>query len=170
MKDPFWLRINKSPSCWLWFGAVGKHGYGNVNRGGKTWRAHRLAWSLVHGQIPSGKFVLHRCDNPLCCNPAHLFVGSHADNMRDMREKGRSLTGDRSVSRRPGHTHKGERHWSRRLVGEANPNTRISDKIKRAIFVAYEGGSSQYDVAAVFGVSQSHVSRIVALARKQGWA
>ena len=65
-------------------------GYGCFSYRGKGWRAHRIAWTLVNGEIPKGLFVLHRCDNPPCCNPDHLRLGTHKENMDDMNRKGRN--------------------------------------------------------------------------------
>jgi hypothetical protein len=75
--------------CWPWTGQIGENGYGKVKNSPEHVQAHRLAWAVHHGTIPKGLFVLHRCDNPPCCNPRHLFLGTHLDNMRDMREKQR---------------------------------------------------------------------------------
>src|SRR5512146_713911 len=78
-----------SSGCILWVGNTGKNGYGMLNWQNQPWLAHRLAWMDLHGRIPSGMNVLHRCDVRACINPAHLFLGTTADNMRDRREKER---------------------------------------------------------------------------------
>lgn len=74
--------------CFLWLGGVSK-GYGMTRFRGRHEAAHRVAWRVFIGDIPAGLFVLHRCDNPLCVNPQHLFLGTHTENVRDMIAKGR---------------------------------------------------------------------------------
>ncbi len=78
-----------STGCILWVGNTGENGYGMLNWQQRSWLAHRLAWSEVHGGIPSGMVICHRCDVRACINPAHLFLGRQSDNMRDLREKER---------------------------------------------------------------------------------
>ncbi len=86
----FWAKVEKTETCWLWTGRLDKLGYGDIRAHGRRQRAHRVSWQFAHGAIPDGMFVCHRCDTPPCVNPAHLFVGSAADNNRDMAAKGRN--------------------------------------------------------------------------------
>lgn len=79
--------------CWLWEGARSDTGYGTFTLENRSLKPHRLAYELTHGQIPTGMLVCHSCDNPPCCNPAHLFLGTHADNKRDCQRKGRHAHG-----------------------------------------------------------------------------
>lgn len=103
--------------------------------------AHRIAYELTHGPVPEGLHVLHSCDNRPCCNPAHLRVGTNAENVADR------------AARRRGREH--------RQAGEANRNVKLSDEAVAAVRAAVTAGETQTAVALRFGVSQPQVSRIV---------
>lgn len=81
--------VIKQEGCWDWKGCKVK-GYGTFNFRGKFQRAHRVAWIIENGEIPNKLWVLHKCDNPSCSNPDHLFLGNNDDNMKDMAKKGRN--------------------------------------------------------------------------------
>ena len=85
-----WVRVAKGDGCWEWQGARSASGYGSMfSASGGHHVAHRVIWEDVNGPIPDGLWVLHRCDNPPCCRPDHLFLGTPADNTADMIAKGR---------------------------------------------------------------------------------
>lgn len=95
--ERFEEKVSRSDDgCWLWRGVVAVNGYGTIGVNGKTVYAHRLSYEINIGEIPTGKYVLHRCDVRNCVNPAHLFLGTHKENMVDMKNKGRSTHGARN--------------------------------------------------------------------------
>jgi hypothetical protein len=103
-EEKFWEKVNKTDSCWLWTaskrttdrtGGYGKFATGRRNKQ-TTYMAHRFSWVLENGPIPDGLDVLHHCDNRLCVNPDHLFLGTQQDNMDDMIAKGRSAKGEKN--------------------------------------------------------------------------
>jgi hypothetical protein len=85
----FWSKVRQGEGCWEWQGHLNTAGYGYFILKRKTYPAHRFSVELANGEITNGLHVCHKCGNPRCVRPDHLFLGTHADNMRDMRQKGR---------------------------------------------------------------------------------
>ncbi len=142
-----WSRVDMDAGpdgCWLWRGSVNAGGYGqirrepggNVVRGVKT-TVHRVAWELTRGPIPDGMHVCHVCDNPRCVNPSHLWLGTHAENLRDMKVKGRAARGDRS--------------------GTARLDSRQVQLIKRLMFL---GQCSAAEIATLLRMSPAAIDAI----------
>ena len=130
-----WSKVQKTESCWLWHGAINAHGYGNFavregpNRNLKTVLAHRFALTLHGVDIPSGMQVCHRCDVRNCVNPVHLFLGSNADNIRDMVAKGRS--GQRVDLSKCARGHRTQpSDWYTKTVSLADGRTRVRSKCR----------------------------------------
>ena len=97
LEERFWRYVHKTDGCWLWTGTLGGKGYGSIRASGngsgrRMLYAHRVAYELQCGPVPDGMYVCHHCDNPLCVRGDHLFVGTQADNLRDMCTKGRART------------------------------------------------------------------------------
>jgi hypothetical protein len=87
--ESFWEKVSKTQTCWLWTASKRGNDYGNFRRR----YAHRVSWEMAFGQIPVGMFVCHKCDVKLCVNPAHMFLGTQLDNIRDAAKKGRLRNG-----------------------------------------------------------------------------
>ena len=149
----FWEKVsNHENGCWEWTSGLSKWGYGEFTLNGKTWKAHRVSWLLTHGVEPA-LFVLHKCDNRKCVNPEHLFLGTCADNLRDMSIKGRGATGDRNVARRPG-----------MRQGDRNGRAKLSSEQVLEIRALHSTGKhTQKALASMFGVSKSTISYVVNL-------
>jgi hypothetical protein len=176
LAERFWPKVDQSgrpDACWPWLRGRSKQGYGKFRLGGRgsqTVGAHRVAWELTHGPIPDGLWVCHRCDNPPCCNPGHLFLGTPTDNTADAFAKGRmrspfELTPPERRARglRSGaHTHP-----ERIVRGEAQGAAKLTEPQVVEIRERYAaGGLRQVDLAAEFGVSQTLISKVV---RREAW-
>lgn len=136
----FWRFVTPGDpdACWEWTGARNEHGYGRLNlgrAGAGQIKAHRASFEIHVGSIPDGMSVCHRCDNPPCVNPAHLFVGSMTDNLRDAAAKGR--TGPQN--------------------GGSKPCRTITDEDVRAVREAMARGEDSRAVAARFGIGRPYV-------------
>lgn len=151
----FWKRVDICGlnDCWNWKSSISKKtGYGKCKRNGKHTSAHRMAHILTHGDIKNGLHVLHRCDNRPCCNPSHLFLGTHKDNMADAASKGRTWRG--AVP--PG------------LKGSESACSKIKESDAAAIRLEYSSGNvTQAALGRKYCIGQDQISRIVN--RKQ-WA
>lgn len=96
-QEKFWTFVQKTETCWLWIGTRNKKGYGIQSFSyASPQMAHRLSWKIHRGKITKGMGVLHRCDNPACVNPEHLFLGTNGTNNRDRHSKGRDAKGSRN--------------------------------------------------------------------------
>lgn len=131
--------------CWLWTGAKTAGGYGVFSLNRWTFRAHRLAYLLANGELRVDRYVLHRCDNPGCVNPSHLYQGTALDNVRDMIERGRENFFGGACGR----------------TGEKHPNHRLRTTQVLEIRRRHRLGDSIKDLAYTFGVAASTISGIV---------
>ena len=149
-------RLAEESACLVWQGARDKNGYGIIQVDGRPEKVHRVVWFISHGPIPRGLVVRHAvCDNPPCCRLEHLAIGTHKDNADDRVGHGRqrNATGDQHGMRR---------HPEARRHGEANGASTISDSTVERIGAAHQTGMfTQREIARFFGISQSHVGRIV---------
>lgn len=201
----FWRRVDKSGptpdqtkdyyiglgNCWVHMGAKDSNGYGQIFINGRQMGSHRASWIIHHGPIPDGFCVLHKCDNPSCVRPDHLFMGSHSDNAIDKKRKRRcsAMFGDSNPARRhPERMARGERHSSRthpgclpsgdnhhfrknpNLVarGESAGNAKLtSENIIEIRFLHASRSLSQVQIGRKFGVSGGQINRIVS---RKSWA
>lgn len=181
----FWSHVKKTSGCWEWQRAQDKDGYGLFKvstPARKMVRASRFAWEITYGRIRSRKWVLHKCDNPSCCRPSHLFIGTALVNSQDCIAKGRIASGKRNGSwtqplRRPS----GERHGShtkphRRPTGDRNGSrtrpesrprgdnhgcTKISDRGVRALMKDFATGKfTKTALAKKYRISNQQSSNI----------
>lgn len=137
--ERFWsfVATGGADDCWLWQGRLDPKGYGRIGfRAKANQRAHRVMWQLTYGPVPAGQVICHRCDNPACVNPAHLFLGTQRENIADRDAKGRTAP---LPSRR-----------------------KLTDQDVRNMRNAWWSGEvTQQELADRFGVSRGNVSKIV---------
>lgn len=141
-EERFWAKVQRKSQemCWEWVGHRHYKGYGMFKgMGGKLEKAHRVSYEMRHGRVPGDMHVLHRCDNPPCVNPDHLWAGTNAENVADREAKGR------------GGRLQGSLHWAAKLTEEQVIMMRR----------LHAEGAKQKDIVARFGVDKSRVSAII---------
>lgn len=145
LEEMFWFHCSPCDEneCWEWQGPRNDDNYGRLNFYGRVRGAHRYSYELHFGPIPKGFQVLHRCDNPSCVNPNHLFLGKPADNAADKVAKGRHPRGEDCV------------------------RAKLTEEIVREIFRLREQGALQSEIAEKLGTSQKNVSSVL---RRKSWA
>lgn len=137
-EERFWEKVDKSSPCWIWRGARSRAGYGVFWFNGRNEHSHRVAYLLTTGPI-GGLDVCHRCDNPPCCNPAHLFLGTASDNAKDMVSKGRQYS----------------------ARGEDHASSRLTDAAVLRIRELHGQGVSNFAMARMYGVRSETVRAVV---------
>ena len=125
--------IEHRDQCWIWKRSLNSDGYGNIWVEDSCWKAHRLSYALFKGDIPKGMCVCHRCDNPSCVNPEHLWLGTHRENMDDMVRKGRTL------------------------YAEQRKNNKIASHMRPEIVQKYISGMRQVDIAKEYNCHASAI-------------
>lgn len=170
----FWSRVDRRgpDECWEWTASRYPTGYGYITIGGKKSYAHRVAYELTHGPIPGGLHICHRCDNPPCCNPAHLFAGTAKDNMQDRDRKGRSgrhthpeayaLIGQKTAIKLRGR----KRGYHENARGEDHGSAKLTeDKVRELRYLARQGWTGR-QLSRHFGIAASTANDII---RRRTW-
>lgn len=151
----FWSRVNRldDNACWEWIGYMNTNGYGEFTVNRVKLSPHRLSYEIAYGDIPKGMFVCHHCDNPKCCNPEHLFIGTSKDNMIDAARKGRTSRGDNHYMRM--FPEKVMRH-------EKNGSHKLTEEQVSEIREMYDSGDVRLrPIAKKYDISHVQVSNIV---------
>lgn len=169
----FWSKIHRSTNieCWEWTAYRTPDGYGRIKVSGRMLLAHRVAWMFEFGPIPEGLCVCHRCDNPKCCNPHRLFLGTQLDNMRDATRKGRTLPNRRRGENHPWHLRpelipRGDRagarkHPERVVRGERCHSAKLTEPDVVLIRKLASSGVPISDLAHQFGIAKVNVRKVV---------
>ncbi len=193
----FWRKVDKNgplpdqaisyyfglSRCWTWKGSVDKDGYGQCGFQRKNIRAHRVSYTLCVGEIPTEKSILHRCDNPRCVNPDHLWAGSNEENVNDMILKGRVPKGElhwasidssriprgenNGRRKHPERYPVGDRHWSKlqpekRARAEGHGMAKMTlEKVLLLRHLRASEGKSTKELAEMFGICKSTTVKII---------
>lgn len=157
-EERFWGKVDKSTTpdgCWPWTGGCFAQGYGQFTVNTRPVKAHRYAWLITNGSISDNLFVCRHCDNPRCCRPDHLFLGTAKDNTQDSIRKGRAFIGRRGASQ----------HLDRYRRGEENANAKLTTRDVLKIR-QLEGKNTSTELAAQFNVSNA---LICAILKRRAW-
>jgi hypothetical protein len=145
LEERFWPKVQKTDTCWLWTGGNLSDGYGRIYTYFRDKKpvlelAHRVAWQLTNGPIPEGIDVLHRCDNPSCVRPDHLFLGTLLDNAVDRENKGRG--------------------GGKKIQGENHYKVELSQKDVRSIVDLLASGNGVREISRQFGINSGTITCI----------
>lgn len=146
IEERFWEKVVRhgDDECWGWRAYLDERGYGRVWLGNSMKYAHRISWRLNRGAIPPGLDVLHKCDNPACTNPNHLFLGTHQDNMTDKAQKGRAPRGTQT------------------------PRAKLTVPLVLEARARYgRGGTSMYALAKEYGITPQAMEAVL---KRRSWA
>lgn len=141
IEERFWEKVDKTSDCWLWLGGKNGKGYGSFTED----RAHRMSWRLAYGDIPNRLHVLHKCDNPSCVNPSHLFLGTNRDNAQDRKNKGRG--------------------GGLKIRGENNTEAKLSERDILEIRDLFKA-MSLFELTDIYRISRTQIYRII---RHESW-
>lgn len=156
-RERFWrnVHIGQKHECWPWKKSQFTGGYGQIKVERKNLKSHRVAYYLHYGIDPQENLICHRCDNPVCCNPYHLFSGTEGDNARDCVAKGRHVSGS-------GDTHGSKTHPERFARGERVAGAKLTlDQVKQIRSQYATGAVTQEELGQQFGITRRGIGRII---------
>lgn len=137
LDERLWAGVTKGEGCWLWKGVIGRRSGGRIKFKGRYRSVGQVVWEATYGPVPPGMLICHKCDNPPCMRPDHLFLGTHADNQADMARKGRAARGER------------------------NARAKLTEASVRAIRKRAFSGESQVSLAMEYGLSTPGICSVI---------
>ena len=147
----FWAKVDDGgfppDECWEWRGCILQSGHGQFSINGKRTNAHRVSYEMAHGSIPKGKMICHRCNNPACVNPGHLYAGTSKSNAQDSIRAGTF-------------------HFIKHGLGEKHPCAKLTERVVMKIREQSGFGTSYRKLASQYGVSYGAIAKVV---RRETW-